>query len=444
MSLIACPGCRTLNTEFNAFCRVCSIALTAADASAGPSSSRREPACLIPTGTLASHYEVQELIGAGAMGQVYRAYDRNLSRPVALKFLSQGLAGDKRAKERLRREAQAASALDHPGIATIFEVAEHEGRPFIAMMLYEGETLAAALARGPLPVSEVTRIGVELASALTAAHGAGIVHRDVKPANVILTRSGGVKLVDFGLAKLVSSGDATALTRMGAILGTVAYMAPEQLAGEVIDHRADLWSLGVVLYEAVSGRLPIVGAGLAHRILTKDPDPLSEAPRALARLVMRLLKKDPAMRIKTAAEVERLLKGLDRSHGFPLVSSISKPAAITGGLTLAAAIGAAIAVSRGSPRQEPTPDTPRTEQRATRSPATVQVAALAAPSAFVPAPAPTTGTNEDRKVTASAAKPTKRVPTPAATTIGSIPVRSEPLPSAKAPLDGLGLPEKPF
>lgn len=471
--MVACPACRTPNSEFNAFCRVCSMVLTAGDRSTGSEASPHTGGG-IPKGTVVSHYEVQDLIGAGAMGQVYRAFDGALGRPVALKFLSSGLADDRRARERMRREAQAASALDHPGIATIFEVSEHEGRPFISMMLYEGETLAAALQRGPLSIREAARIGTELASALAAAHSAGIVHRDVKPANVMLTRSGAVKLVDFGLAKIEAGAEATMLTRTGSILGTVAYMAPEQLAGEAIDHRADLWSLGVLLYEAISGRLPIAGEGLAHRILTKDPVPLASAradvPRPVARLVMRLLKKAPAMRVQSAAEVERSLREWSegRASGESALLSGSRPKIVAGAALAALAVAGMLAFVRpgSEPAREPfaaaraeVRDIPGDKLDLGVHVTTVRPSSLFAPStngatlapAAIPADPPTRGVvanptagavakrparESESTVAARSAAPGSTVVAPAASGAGT--------PSARASFDGLGLPEKPF
>lgn len=453
MSLIACPACRTPNAEFNAFCRVCSGLLTGTE-SAGAGIAADHSHAILSKGTVVSHYEVLDLIGAGAMGQVYRAFDRHLGRQVALKFLSIGLAGDRRARERMRREAQAASALDHPGIATIFEVAEHEGRPFIAMMLYEGETLAAVLSRGPLPIREAARIGMELASALATAHGAGIVHRDVKPANVILTRAGGVKLVDFGLAKTVASAETTALTRTGSILGTVAYMAPEQLTGEVVDHRADLWSLGVLLYEAFSGSLPIVGAGLAHRILTKDPVPLSAArrdvPRPLARLVMRLLEKDPARRIQTAKEVEEALRtGSSGSRAGSAVFA-TRARRMVAGSAAAIALGLVFTFAffrDGAEAAHGSDGTGReadTGGRESGNDRVVHVMTVAPLSAFVPTIAAAPASTSPRPI-GNAPAAVRRAARPVAPTASSAASeRRVPLPGAEASFDGLGLPEKPF
>jgi serine/threonine protein kinase len=326
MEAVVCLGCGAENSEFNAFCEECSAPLSLSGL--GLAGERRpiEGARGLEQGSLVAHYAVEGRIGSGSMGEVYRATDTRLGRTVALKVLSGELLGDPRAGRRMRREARAASRLSHPAIATIYDVGEHEGRPFIAMALYEGETLASLISRGPLPVTLAVSIGVELAAALATAHRAGIVHRDVKPANVMVTATSSVKLVDFGLAK-VEARDTTALTRHGSILGTVAYMAPEQLTGEVVDHRADLWSLGVLLYEALSGHLPFSGSGMAHRILADDPRPFRRdgVPRRLSRLIHALLEKSPHRRPRDAEEVERRLRAIQRpaapSHRASLTSA---------------------------------------------------------------------------------------------------------------------------
>jgi serine/threonine-protein kinase len=309
--MVICPACSRANSEFNAFCQVCGTTLAAPEAARSRSSG--SISAVLGPGTLFGQYEIQGLIGAGSTGHVYRAWSRLLGHSVALKLLYAELAKDQRAQARIRREAQAASALHHPGIATVYEVGENNGRPYIAMALYEGETLETRFARGPLLVADVTRIGAEIASALGAAHGGGITHRDVKPANIILTVEGGVKLVDFGLAKMVNAGAPT-LTRTGAVVGTVRYMAPEQLGGEAIDHRADLWSLGVILYEALAGTPPFADGGAARSIFTSEPALISslrsDTPKELGELISELLRKDPAARVQSAHEVERRLRTL--------------------------------------------------------------------------------------------------------------------------------------
>src|SRR5918995_6111638 len=225
-------------------------------------------------GTTVSHYRILSHIGAGGMGTVYLAEDTNLKRRVALKFLSPGTVHDPDAAVRLLREARAASALDHPHIATVYEIGDHAGQPFIAMAHYAGETLAARIAHGQMPVGEIARILAQLADALDAAHTAGIVHRDLKPANVMLTPTGQLKVLDFGLARIDLGETATQLTASGSTVGTAAYMSPEQAAGETVDARSDVWSLGVVTYEMLAGRPVFDGTSalaIIHAVMTATP-----------------------------------------------------------------------------------------------------------------------------------------------------------------------------
>ena len=247
------------------------------------------------------------------MATVYRASDTRLGRDVALKFLPPYATGQADAEERLLLEARAAAALEHPNVCIVHEIGETDDcRPFIAMALYEGATLKQRLREGPLPLDEARAIAIQIARGLAAAHARGIVHRDVKPGNVVLTPGGVVKLLDFGLAKMA---DVT-LTRSGTTLGTIGYMSPEHARGDPVDHRADLWSLGVVLYEMLTGVRPFRGGSdraLLQAILHSDAEPLSsrrpEAPESLRRPVERLLRKDPAERYGSAAE---LLADLNR------------------------------------------------------------------------------------------------------------------------------------
>jgi serine/threonine protein kinase/Tol biopolymer transport system component len=258
-----------------------------------------------PTGGLIgrtlAHYRILELAGGGGMGVVYKAEDLRLARPVALKFLPPELTRDPDAKSRFLQEARAASSLDHPNICTIHEVGETEdGQLYLAMPLYDGETLRKRLERGPLPIDEAVDVAEQIARGLSKAHRGGIFHRDIKPANLIVTGDGVVKILDFGLAKLAG---AAAITRTGSSVGTPAYMSPEQSKGEEVDHRTDLWSLGVVLYEMVAGRRPFRGdheQAILYSLLHEDPKPLTqmrpEAPPALEKIVEGLLAKDPARR----------------------------------------------------------------------------------------------------------------------------------------------------
>ncbi|HWM94309.1 MAG TPA: protein kinase [Thermoanaerobaculia bacterium] len=268
-----------------------------------------------------SQYRIGELLGGGGMGVVYKAEDLQLGRTVALKFLPLELASEPAAKARFLQEARAASALDHPNICTIYEVGEtDEHQLYLAMPCYDGETLKARISRGPLPVTEALDCALQVARGLAKAHRQGIVHRDVKPANLMVTADGLVKILDFGVAKLAGE---VGLTRTGSTVGTPAYMAPEQIRSEPVDARADLWSLGVVLYEMVTGQRPFPGENqeaVAHAILTREPEPLArlrpDAPAGLERIVGGLLAKDPAQRLPTADAVSadlRLLLGLPPS-----------------------------------------------------------------------------------------------------------------------------------
>ncbi len=239
-------------------------------------------------GQTVSHYRITKQLGAGGMGVVYEAVDTKLDRTVALKFLPPELTRDPDAKARFVQEAKAASTLDHPNVCNIHEIDEtDDGQLFIVMACYEGETLRQKIERGPLPLHEAVDITRQIAEGLAKAHEQEIVHRDIKPGNIFLTTDGLVKIVDFGLAKLAGQ---VKLTQPGTTLGTVAYMSPEQAAGEETDHRGDLWSLGVLLYEMTAGRAPFVGdhqQAVIYAIRNEEPEPLTglrtEVPRAPGR-----------------------------------------------------------------------------------------------------------------------------------------------------------------
>src|SRR5215472_8217454 len=272
-------------------------------------------------GRVLSHYRLEEPLGQGGMGLLYRATDLKLARAVVIKLLARHLVSDETAKARFIREARAASALDHPNIATVYEIGEAEGELFIAMALYDGETLRQRLEKGRLGVKEALDVLRQVALGLEAAHRAGIVHRDIKPANILMTTTGTVKLLDFGLAKLVSDSQPQAMTQAGQTMGTVLYMSPEQLRGGSVDARADLWALGVLAYEVLAGISPFQtdsNAGTVARILHEDPPSLTTVPNVpdwLAQLVSRLLRKEPAERPPSASDVlvrlgEHSLEGL--------------------------------------------------------------------------------------------------------------------------------------
>jgi Tol biopolymer transport system component len=261
-------------------------------------------------GKVISHYKILEQLGEGGMGVVYKAEDTKLKRHVALKFLPPDVTSEPDAKERFVQEAQAASALDHSNICTIYEVNEtDDGQMFIAMACYSGQTLRERIAAGSLAVDEAVDIAGQIARGLSKAHERGIVHRDIKPANIFVTSDGDVKIVDFGLAKL--AGQAR-LTKTGTTVGTVAYMSPEQARGEDVDHRADIWSLGVVLYEMLTGRPPFQGdheQAVIYSIVHHDPPPMSQLrsdiPAGLQNVVARAIQKERGSRYGSMASLAR-------------------------------------------------------------------------------------------------------------------------------------------
>ena len=248
-------------------------------------------------GKTISHYKIIEKLGEGGMGVVYKAEDTKLKRTVALKFLPPELTRDPDAKERFIHEAQAASALEHPNICNIHEIDEtSDGQMFIVMACYEGETLKDKIERGALTIEEATEIAAQVARGLSKAHAKGIIHRDIKPANVLITEDNEVKIIDFGLARL--SGQSR-LTKSHTTMGTVAYMSPEQTRGEEVDHRTDIWSLGVVLYEMLSREHPFRGdyeQAVFYSILQEEPEPIDGLctghSKEFERVVQKCLQKD--------------------------------------------------------------------------------------------------------------------------------------------------------
>jgi serine/threonine protein kinase/Tfp pilus assembly protein PilF len=280
-----------------------------------------------------SHYTIVEELGRGGMGVVYKAEDTRLGRTVAIKILPDEMARDRQAVERFQREARAASGLSHPHICAVHDVGEHHGRFFIVMELLEGRPLNQQLASGPLPVERIVELGLEIADALEAAHAKGVVHRDIKPANVFITETGHAKLLDFGLAMpggaVDGRGDATtlgALTSPGAVLGTVAYMSPEQVRGEPLDARTDLFSLGALLYEMASGRRAFPGrtsGSVQEAVLNRAPLSVArlnpELPVRLEEIIDKALEKDRKLRYQRAsdlrADLQRLKRDIDSARG---------------------------------------------------------------------------------------------------------------------------------
>jgi len=266
-------------------------------------------------GKTISHYKILEKLGEGGMGIVYKAEDTKLKRIVALKFLPPELTRDSEAKERFIHEAQAAGTLSHTNIATIYGIDEHEGNTFIAMEFIEGQTLKEKIKKGPLKLKEAITIAKQIAEGLSAAHEKSIIHRDIKSANIMLKEKNQVKIMDFGLAKIATG---SMVTKAGTTLGTIAYMSPEQAQGEPVDHRSDIFSFGVVLYEMIAGQLPFKGQyeqAIVYSILNEDPELLTairtSVPMKLEEIVNKLLAKDPDERYQHVDELPVDLKAID-------------------------------------------------------------------------------------------------------------------------------------
>ncbi len=286
-----------------------------------------------------SHYRIVEKLGEGGMGAVYKAEDTVLKRFVALKFLSAEALGSDEERARFLREAQAAAALDHPGICTVYEVGEAEGRTFLSMAYLEGQTLRRCVEQQPLPAGDAVRLVIEVLEGLHEAHDLGIVHRDIKSSNIMVTKRGRAKIMDFGLAQLPGSAR---ITQLGTTLGTAAYMSPEQAEGLVVDHLADLWSVGVVLYEVLTAALPFGGdyiPALMYAIVHEEPRPLhgleEHLQNDLDAIVSRALTKKPEQRYQHAAEMIGDLVSAQEKHGLDKGSAsrsvvITRPLATAG------------------------------------------------------------------------------------------------------------------
>lgn len=309
----------------------------------------------LTSGTKLGPYEIQSPLGAGGMGEVYRARDVRLDRIVAIKVLASHLSSSPELKQRMEREARAISSLNHPHICHLYDIGSQDGTDYLVMEFLEGETLAERLRKGALPLSEILKIGVAVAEALTVAHQQGIVHRDLKPGNIMLTKAG-AKLMDFGLAKSPAAGappgassapllsaartmsqasPVSPLTTAGTMVGTIQYMSPEQIEGKEADARSDLFALGAVLYEMVTGARPFEGKSqisVASAILEKQPEPISAVqpltPPMFEHVVVACLAKSPEDRFQTAHDVALQLKWIAQS-GTPALSSTGKREATT-------------------------------------------------------------------------------------------------------------------
>ncbi len=308
---IECPKCKTENTPDSEFCKKCATPLPPSKEVPVTKTLEKSIQELLGGETFAGRYQIIEELGRGGMGVVYKAQDTKLKRTVALKFLPSELTHVSEVKERFVREAQAAAALDHPNICTVYEFDEAEEKTFISMAFIEGQSLKKKIESGELDLDEALRIATQVAEGLQEAHKKGVVHRDIKSANIMVTEKGQSKIMDFGLARMTGG---TLVTKEGTTMGTVAFMSPEQARGEEVDHRTDIWSFGVVLYEMFSGQLPFKGEhdqAVVYSILNKKPKPITELkasiPMSIEQVVSKALEKNPDERYQ---QMEDLLDDL--------------------------------------------------------------------------------------------------------------------------------------
>ncbi len=313
--MVNCPQCHSENLRDSQFCGRCGTRISSLEGLSPTRTITHFLTAVTKGESFAGRYEILDELGRGGMGIVYKASDTKLKRIVALKFLPPELAVDSETKDRFAREAQAAASLDHPSICTIHEIDEADGKPFISMAYIEGQTLRERIRSGPLPEDESLEVAIQIADGLEEAHKKGIIHRDIKPANVMITPKGQVKIMDFGLAKVIGAR----ATREGVVIGTLAYMSPEQVRGEPADHRSDIWSLGAVIYEMITGSLPFPSdkdALIVNGIKNAETIPLSVRRPGISpefeHIVKRALAKPPRVRYQGAgemkADMERLLQ----------------------------------------------------------------------------------------------------------------------------------------
>jgi serine/threonine protein kinase len=302
-----CPKCHADNPDDSIYCGKCATPLKSAE-EISITKTLVAPAESLQKGSIVGgRYKIIEELGRGGMGVVYKAEDTKLKRAVALKFLPPELTHISEVRDRFMREAQAAAALDHPNICTVHEVDEAEEKTFISMAYVEGQSLKKKIESGPIELDEALRIARQVAEGLEEAHKKGVIHRDIKGANIMVTEKGQAKIMDFGLARMAGG---TLVTKAGTTMGTIAYMSPEQARGEEVDHRADIWSFGVVLYEMLSGQLPFKGENdqaVVYSILKEKPKPITDLkasiPMSLEQVVSKALEKNPDKRYQHMEEL---------------------------------------------------------------------------------------------------------------------------------------------